>query len=1210
MTGHRRGSDESFHQRFQEAFAAWQGPALNDPAGSPAGLAKILGSWAAERAEDAEQVQQLATAVATLCLVKGEYLGAAPVVAAGLEASMLGAPGGAERSASAAWLALLGATLAFEADDVAGARVLVDRAGDSADRLDPTGPLDGYLRLHRSLIEARLAEAAREARTARRGYSIATNLAAALGEANHAEALLTPWATLAFGVVGQPPPEAASLLRRDLVEAAKLAALGLARTSAEPGPARDAVDRCTRDGLPLAEPVLALSGLLDGLPAEEIDEAAERLAVTTASIEEPRRASWLIAVRAAQAQAWLAHGEFARAVTASELALNAGTARHDPLAAMMAVSSQAAARYATGDARSAWADTALLLELRAQTAARLDGSRLELQARAACEPALAAALQNEAGGLGDGSDPRARRRAAVLIDALRAAEDAPPATVGTRDAASLIDRAEWLADDRIGRLAHQANQAADVLVLIVQSLGTAVSFIAVGPGDQFLATVPAADSRRRLASLSSYAEQTVTSAADDNRLVTLGRAAFETMPALIRQRLSQASIVVVVPDLSAGLDRTPFELLHDGSDFLGVSKVVCRCLSLSHALRVLEPAQAVTTAGGRRALCVAVGNPPGLPPLPHATAEVSRVEAALNYWWNSETLLESDATPDQILELAPLAHVLHVACHGDSAAGAEALVLGGGARLRANDIATRHRLRGFTYLNACSLGGGRYVGGGLSRGVAYAFARAGSPSVVANLLPVADRSAAELAEAFYSEARDHPVGEALRRARGRLSGRVSAALWSTTVLIGDPFRHLDGTSDRRPDETAGLFGSEPRPAPELLKAAHFDAADVRLAAAIDLATALSRDKAPLDRAARVARELGLDITEAHCLVELATTVRESPDVTEREQVLRDAVKALEPLRGQWVPAYRAHRDLLRELRSLDPGYRARKLETFKFDSGLTVNDRSHPAVDTILSMYEAQFEHETFWRGEPELIVPDLDIRSIAHNAVVWGYKHRLHGIGAEPAYARACTERLAWRGLLAEDAVPHLHRLWAGILHFLWGQQYVTHLQGWMLRAHTRVLEIAVERAGQYWVPPESSPAFPYASRIATLLDAADTPPDTRSPFARVRAALDASATGAPDPASTTATTIQEAVRHCRATDEYAAADLGAWMYGDLLQRDIAAVAHPGRRQQVLTYRTILDELDSNLEGWIWPYLMEGFAGERETGGMDVLGRWSNEVL
>src|SRR5262249_47695550 len=160
--------------------------------------------------------------------------------------------------------------------------------------------------------------------------------------------------------------------------------------------------------------------------------------------------------------------------------------------------------------------------------------------------------------------------------------------------------------------------------------------------------------------------------------------------------------------------------------------IVARCLSLPHALRGLEAALVSPLAGGLRALCASFASPPGLPPLRFAREEVVCVSRALRAAIGSVTSVhDAEADAATILELAPLATVLHIACHGESSAGSEALVLADGVRLSALDIATRHRLRGVVYLNACSLAQSRYLGGGVSRGMAFAFVKAGAPCVIA-----------------------------------------------------------------------------------------------------------------------------------------------------------------------------------------------------------------------------------------------------------------------------------------------------------------------------------------------------------------------------------------------------------------------------------------------------------------------------------------------
>jgi hypothetical protein len=62
----------------------------------------------------------------------------------------------------------------------------------------------------------------------------------------------------------------------------------------------------------------------------------------------------------------------------------------------------------------------------------------------------------------------------------------------------------------------------------------------------------------------------------------------------------------------------------------------------------------------------------------------------------------------------------------------------------------------------------------------------------------------------------------------------------------------------------------------------------------------------------------------------------------------------------------------------------------------------------------------------------------------------------------------------------------------------------------------------------------------------------------------------------------------------------------GDLLERERLASSQAA----VLAFRTLLGSLSDHEEGWIMPYLMDGFAEVRETGGMDVLDRWRMQLV
>jgi hypothetical protein len=275
---------------------------------------------------------------------------------------------------------------------------------------------------------------------------------------------------------------------------------------------------------------------------------------------------------------------------------------------------------------------------------------------------------------------------------------------------------------------------------------------------------------------------------------------------------------------------------------------------------------------------------------------------------------------------------------------------------------------------------------------------------------------------------------------------------------------------------------------------------------------------------------------------------------------------------------------------------------------MSVNDRSDPAVNAILNLYDAMHEHEAFWRGAPRLHQPDLDLSSAAHNAVVWGHLHQLYGSGAEAAYATHCAQRLAWRGLLPQACVPNLQRILAGLLHFLWGLQGVKHVEDWMETAHTQVILLALRNVPQRWLPPDAMIGAACARELSAALDQAVVSV-SGSKFARARAALRSGGAATGARVSQLTKSIGDAIERCRRPDPMVAAELAAWVLGDVLQR-IDAAENDARSDAVYAYHSLFDTIYEHEEGWFMPYLMEGFKDVRETGGQDLFDRWSRSML
>jgi len=1195
------------NSRFQQALINWCMPKPGQVPADAAHVAQALERWLAEYPGNAGLIQELAAGAAAVAEVAADWSAAGRIAQVGLSASQVGALALPARQHTATLLALQAARAAMEMARMADARQWLEQASETLKGIGTGSVLTSYMNWQMHLLGGELSESALERSPAARHFDRAVHIARLLeSDQQRLHELEAAWVEMLYHKLPQDQMAQATVLLASMRSDLRMrGVLGLARTSDSPAPAREAVDLCDRQNLPQRDPVLAMQSILGRLSPDELDDAADRLLTLARKLDEPRRTNWLIALHSQHAEAWLDHGDMVRAGEAVDAAAHLKPTQTDAISICLGLAGRVRLAIAQGGMAEGANLLDSLLRVRALTLEHLANSRWNLPLRAACDRALQAGVQAEAHLLHERDDAATRRRLSQLLDTLRSPEEGA--------------RADDLAADRLGRLASalaRNKTAADWLVLVMQSVDEAMLLVAVG-GDQarpVLVTRPERPLQAALRALGQRSAEALQARVEDSELRELGCAAYDALPDPVRQRLQHAGTLIVVPDLGTGQDSVPIELLHDGVQYLGVTKIVTRCLSLTHALRVVE-APLVMQPPGKHGLCVQVSQPQGWTPLQYADTEIRSVHDALvQQMWDVAELHEADADPQAVLELLPLAHLVHFACHGEAMAGAEALVLGGGARLTALEFGTRHPVRCVTYLNACSLARGRYLGGGISRGIAYAFARAGAPAVVANLAPVEDESAAQLAEAFYLAARGLPVGDALRRARQLLQSIVGPVRWSPTVLLGNPMTRLDGRTDEYADETSRLFSGDPLPDAVRMAAAKErlaqDPGDLRLAAAVRFSTTIvAGDREQWEPMANLAGEIGHDIGEAYCLVAWADALREDGNKVGQSAVLVRALSVLEPLRNAWKPAVNAHARLQRDLSELDPTYQARELEAVRLSSGMSVNDRSEPAVDAILSLFDAVHGHESFWRGGLRLHQPDLDVPSAAHNAVVWGHLHKLYGSGAEAAYAAQCAQRLAWRGLVPEACVSDLGRILAGLLHFLWGQQGFKHLERWMESAHTEVILLALRNVPHRWMAPDAAPGAAYARELSVALDqgVASTP---GSRFTRAREALRgrSATTGAHIPVL--AGSIGNAIEQCWKADPMASTELAAWIVGDVLKRiDAAESAGDTQLDAVHAYRSLRDALNDHEERWFMPYLMEGFKDVRKTGGQDQFDRWSRSM-
>jgi hypothetical protein len=232
----------------------------------------------------------------------------------------------------------------------------------------------------------------------------------------------------------------------------------------------------------------------------------------------------------------------------------------------------------------------------------------------------------------------------------------------------------------------------------------------------------------------------------------------------------------------------PWELTHDGDDFLCLKYAVARQIYASGAFE-----QEVYRKENVRALIV---SDPGAN-LEGAREEGNAVAALLRAHGLDVTHLQGNEATKQRFNLEIKHHqIIHFAGHAsqDRANPDESCIRlsdGPFKAFRMEGVFGR-RPPALVFLNACWSAAERSAERGyppMMRGLARTFLVAGVSNFLGYLIPVVDRTATDLALHFYSHlVLGRTVGEGLRRSRVELRekyGDVDPA-WASAILYGDP----------------------------------------------------------------------------------------------------------------------------------------------------------------------------------------------------------------------------------------------------------------------------------------------------------------------------------------------------------------------------------------------------------------------------------------
>ncbi len=264
-------------------------------------------------------------------------------------------------------------------------------------------------------------------------------------------------------------------------------------------------------------------------------------------------------------------------------------------------------------------------------------------------------------------------------------------------------------------------------------------------------------------------------------LIASGRALFDEILPLgqlearfIREPLCDLKTALLV---ATNVPEIPWELLHDGTDFLGLR------YEMGRSLRARGP-EWRPRGKNDTWQCLIIANPTG--DLPTASSEAKSVRESLEAKGiTCDYLAEQDATFENVLECLSASHydIIHYSGHigRDEESPEYGFLLHGSQYFTSGAIKKHVRTPAIAFLNGCN-------SGEVVQGLTEAFLLTGAQMVIGSLYATPSRGAAAFAKKFYTEfLNGTSAGESMRQARLHVKGLENCgASWACFVMYGDP----------------------------------------------------------------------------------------------------------------------------------------------------------------------------------------------------------------------------------------------------------------------------------------------------------------------------------------------------------------------------------------------------------------------------------------
>lgn len=268
-----------------------------------------------------------------------------------------------------------------------------------------------------------------------------------------------------------------------------------------------------------------------------------------------------------------------------------------------------------------------------------------------------------------------------------------------------------------------------------------------------------------------------------------GRAAFSAyLPSRAQDFIRERRDLSI--QLSTNYSNIPWELLHDGDEFLCLSRPFARKAQTLREPRRKKPAN-------REQRALVIGNPTN--DLPGAEEEARAVAKILGKrGWEVDILVNQEATIEELtLKVNSVKYGLfHFAGHGyfDPATPNKSGLVFPDGILYAEEFERWQYSPAFLFLSACESGEvatQHTLRGEYMEGIASSALLGWVEECLGPVWPISDKTAKEFALVFYEHLlKGKPFGEAVRQARLAVQGQTSGD-WASWVLYGDPLRKLN-----------------------------------------------------------------------------------------------------------------------------------------------------------------------------------------------------------------------------------------------------------------------------------------------------------------------------------------------------------------------------------------------------------------------------------